>query len=250
MRYNPHKRTLENHRVCSRQLLVRVINDFLIQSVSRFSTKISSMRYNPHKRTFENHRVCSRQLLVRLVNDFLIRSVLRFSTKICSMRYNPHKRTFENHQSHSFIGKKISFKPTLRRRNEIIAALKECQICKQMRPASAFLGRPNFLLSTSYTTGGRAATQPLVDRASNRHEGKGPGRANKPRCTHSMTHMLNFFEQLFAHLPPLVFDFRSQQRPKVVIYTVASFSEHRNGMGFSTFQPRNQKSIRLRCSLS
>ena len=119
----------------------------------------------------------------------------------------------------------------------------------QMRPASAFLGRLNFSLSTSYTSVDRAATQPLVDRASNRHEGKGPSQANKHRCTHSMTRMLNFFEQLFAHLPPLVFDFRSQQRPKVVIYTVASFSEHRNGM-FSIFRPRNQKSIRLRCSLS
>ena len=30
----------ENLRVCSRQLLVRVINDFLIRSVSRFSAKI------------------------------------------------------------------------------------------------------------------------------------------------------------------------------------------------------------------
>ena len=50
-----------------------------------------------------------------------------------------------------------------------------------------------------------------------------------------MTHMLNFFEQLFAHLPPLVFDFRRQQRPKVVIYTDTSFGEHRNGMGFLLF---------------
>ena len=58
----------------------------------------------------------------------------------------------------------------------IIAALKECQIRKQMRPASAFLRRLNFLLSTSYTSVGRAATQPLVDCASNRHEGKGPSR--------------------------------------------------------------------------
>ena len=173
-----------------------------------------------------------------------------FLQNISTIRYNPHKRTFENHRPHSFIGKKISFKHTLRRCNEIITALKECQICKQMRPASAFLGRLNFLLSTSYTSVGRAATQPLVDRASNRHEGKGPSRANTHRCTHSMTHMLNFFEQLFAHLPLLVFDFRSQERPKVVIYAVASFSEHRNEMGFSTFRPRNQKSIRLRCSLS
>jgi len=81
--------------------------------------------------------------------------------------------------------------------------------------SSAFLGRLNFLLSTSYTSVGRAATQPLVDLASNRHEGKGPSRTNKHRWTHSMTHMLNFFEQLFAHLPSLIFDFRRHQRPKV-----------------------------------
>jgi len=70
--------------------------------------------------------------------------------------------------------KRISFQPTLRRRNEIIIALKECQLRKQMCPreASAFLGRLNFLLSTSYTSVGRAATQPLVDRASNRHKEK------------------------------------------------------------------------------
>ena len=166
------------------------------------------------------------------------------------MKYNSHKRTFENHPSHSFIGKNISFKPTLRRRNEIIAALKECQTRKQVRPASAFLGRLNFLLSTSCSSVGRAAT-PLVDRASNRHEEKGPSRANKHRCTHSMTHMLNFFQKLFAHLLPLVFDFRSQQRQKVVTYTVASFSEHRNRMfSQATFRARNQKSICLRCSLS
>jgi len=172
-----------------------------------------------------------------------------FLQKISSKWYNPHKRNFEKHQSHSFIRKKISFKPIFRRHNEIITALKECQIRKQMRPASAFVGRFNFLLSTSYTSVGRAATQPLVDRASNRQEGKGPSQANKHRCTHSMTSMLNFFEQLFAHLSPLVFDFRSQQRPKVVIYTVVSSSEHRNGM-FSTFRLRNQKSICLQCSLS
>ena len=81
VQWDPHKRTFENHSVYSRQLLVRVINDFLIRSVSRFSTKICSKRYNPHKHTFETHWVCSRQLLVRVVNDLLTRSVSRFFTK-------------------------------------------------------------------------------------------------------------------------------------------------------------------------
>ena len=111
-----------------------------------------------------------------------------------------------------------------------------------MRPreASAFLGHLNPLLSTSYTSVGRAATQPLLDHASNRREGNGPCWANKHWWTHSMTHILSFLEQLFVHQTPLVFDFRSHQRPKVVIYTVASFSEHRNRMVFyfSTKRPK------------
>ena len=56
-----------------------------------------------------------------------------------------------------------------------------------------------------------------------------------------MTHMLAFFEELFAHLPPLVFDFRQKFRPKVVIYTDASFSESRNGMGFLLFDKETQQ---------
>jgi len=39
VRYHPHKRIFENHRMFPRQLLVRVVNDLLIWSVSRFSTK-------------------------------------------------------------------------------------------------------------------------------------------------------------------------------------------------------------------
>jgi len=41
VRSNPHDHTFENHRVCLRQLLVRVVNHtlLLIRSVSQFSTK-------------------------------------------------------------------------------------------------------------------------------------------------------------------------------------------------------------------
>ena len=56
-----------------------------------------------------------------------------------------------------------------------------------------------------------------------------------------MTHMLAFFEELFAHLPTLVFDFRQNSRPKVVIYTDVSFSESRNGMGFLLFDEETQQ---------
>ena len=109
------------------------------------------------------------------------------------------------------------------------------------REAAAFLGRLNVLLSTSYTSVGRAATQPLVDGASNRHEGRGWQHKQQHKWTHSMSHMLAFFEELFAHLPPLVFNFRQKSRPKVVIYTDASFSESRNGMGFLLFDEETQQ---------
>jgi len=39
MTNNPHKRTFDNRRVCSWQLILRVVNDLLIQSMSWFSTK-------------------------------------------------------------------------------------------------------------------------------------------------------------------------------------------------------------------
>ena len=57
------------------------------------------------------------------------------------------------------------------------------------------------------------ATQPLMDRASNRHEGRGWQHKQQHKWTHSMTHMLALFQELFAHLPPLVFDLRQKSPP-------------------------------------
>ena len=51
-----------------------------------------------------------------------------------------------------------------------------------------------------------------------------PGREVCPLCS-------IFFVELFRHLPPLCFDFALAKRPKVVVYTDASFSASRNGLG-------------------
>jgi len=47
--------------------------------------------------------------------------------------------------------------------------------------------------------------------------------------------MLEFFSALFAQVPDLMFDLRRKPKAKGVIYTDASFSEARNGLGFIVF---------------
>jgi len=64
-----------------RQLLVRVVNVLLIQSVSRFPTKYQFSEVKSSQAHFWKPPSLSRQVLVRVVNDLLIRSVSRFSTK-------------------------------------------------------------------------------------------------------------------------------------------------------------------------
>ena len=103
------------------------------------------------------------------------------------------------------------------------------------REASNLLGRLTFILSSAYASVGRATTQPLVDRAGDRAQGKGAGCKNRHGWTGSMTHMLEFFSALFAQVPDLMFDLRRKPKAKGVIYTDASFSEARNGLGFIVF---------------
>ena len=133
--------------------------------------------------------------------------------------------------------RQVSFRPTKRRCDATLATLKTCQRKNKMRPCEAanLPGRLTFALSSSYTSVGRSATQPLVDRASDRAEGRGAGAQDRHRWTKSMTHMLGFFEALFADLPDLSFNFREKRKKKVIIYTDASFSPSRNGLGFIVF---------------
>ena len=133
--------------------------------------------------------------------------------------------------------RRVRFRPTKRRCQAVLSALLECKRRQRMHPreAAQLLGRLTFILSSSYGSVGRAATQPLVDRAANRAEGRGAHCKDKYRWTESMSHMLRFFQALFQELPDLQFDFKSHKKRKVVIYTDASFDSSRNGLGFIVF---------------
>ena len=133
-----------------------------------------------------------------------------------------------------FVSKQaISFSPTKERKGEILHDLRTCQAQDKMTPrqAASFMGRLAFTLSTAYASVGRAAIHPLVDQSRARYESKGPSRFKPNRWTPSMTHMIAFFTELFLHFPPLTFDISKRKRPKVVVYTDASFSDKRNGIG-------------------
>jgi hypothetical protein len=142
----------------------------------------------------------------------------------------------------------ISFSPTKARKKEILHDLETCKRLNKLTPrqAAAFLGRLNFTLSTAYTSVGRAATQPLVDRSRARYEAGVPLALSRRRhaWTPSMTHMLVFFTELFANFPPLTFDISKRKRPKVVVYTDASFSSERNGLGVIVFDEETKQSWR------
>jgi len=53
--------------------------------------------------------------------------------------------------------------------------------------------------------------------------------------------MLSFFEALFVSIPPLTFDFSSRKKKKIVIYSDASFSPDRNGLGFIVFDQESEE---------
>ena len=141
---------------------------------------------------------------------------------------------------------RVRFSATQKRRREIIATMEEARTEKKLRPrqAASLLGRLNFALSAAYTSVGRAATQPLVDRANQRHEGRGRNCRNPHRWTPSMTHMLEFFRELFNHLPPLDLVAGKAVRNKVLVYTDASLSPTRNGIGIVIFDQETDEGFR------
>ena len=53
--------------------------------------------------------------------------------------------------------------------------------------------------------------------------------------------MRRFFEALLADIPPLEFDFSRRRMKPVVVYTDASFSEQRNGIGVIVFDDATQQ---------
>ena len=114
--------------------------------------------------------------------------------------------------------------PTPTRVAEILDDLRACQEANEMSPATAerLFGRVSFTLTATVGAFGRAATQPLLQRA---HE---PHRMQAAPFTESMRHMLRFFEAVLPALPPLAI--RCGQKggprvPPVIVYTDASYNE-------------------------
>ena len=103
---------------------------------------------------------------------------------LCGLELEPEKRKDATH-TNVLLGvggdltkfsehRQVSFRPTKRRCKAILESLRRCKRDKILsREASALLGRLTFILSSSYTSVVRAVTQPLVDRATDRAEGKG-----------------------------------------------------------------------------
>ena len=138
---------------------------------------------------------------------------------------------------------RVKFSPTRRRCTGILQTMSRCKEANQLWPreAAALLGKLNFVLSTAYASVGRAATQPLALRAS------GHDRTLRHRTygwSRSLEHMRRFFEALFLDIPHLEFDFSRRRTKPVVVYTDASFSEKRNGIGVIVFdKAKNQRFV-------
>ena len=131
---------------------------------------------------------------------------------------------------------RVSFRPTERRLQEIQNQLASMQREASADPsapvmpprvAASLLGRLNFIMSSSYASIGRAATLPLVERSNDS--------SGRSTWEPAFDFMLDFFNELFAHLPPLVFDFRKRTRKPVLVYTDAAYDPDRNGLGIVLF---------------
>ena len=122
----------------------------------------------------------------------------------------------------------VLLSPTPERVEDILSELTQCELADRMSPAVAetLFGRIGFVLTTTVGAVGRAATQPLLQRA---HE-RGEGCANK--FTPAMQHMLTFFRVLLPAIPPLAVRCgpdRDEDRPPVVVYTDASYNDSVDG---------------------
>lgn len=112
--------------------------------------------------------------------------------------------------------------PTPARVADILHDLQTCEDAGCMSPAyaEAMFGRVSFVLTTAIGAVGRAAAQPLLQRA---HEG---GSANAPLpFTPAMVQMHRFYRALLPSLPPLALQCGDRQDTPVVVYTDASYNE-------------------------
>ena len=126
--------------------------------------------------------------------------------------------------SASASGRRIIFKPTSGRTEFILDTLQKSNQDNYLAPrvAATLLGKLYFLLITgAYFGCGRAATQPLVQRASHLSASRASAKGAFP-FTGAMELMLQFFIALFRDLPTLVIHIRKHLRKKVLVYTYAS----------------------------
>ena len=125
--------------------------------------------------------------------------------------------------------------PTPERIEDILADLQACQDANEMSPASAerLFGRISFALTATIGSVGRAATQPLLQRA---HE---PKRRQAAPFTEPMRRMLDFFRVILPALPPLAVvcgPERGSDPPPVLVYTDASYNPAGwSGLGIVVF---------------
>ena len=93
--------------------------------------------------------------------------------------------------------------------------------CPLQQPAERLFGRITFTLTATVGSIGRAATQPLLQRA---HE---PHRRTAAPFTEAMRRMLEFFRAVLPTLPPLAVACGPEREPvlpPVLVYTDASYN--------------------------
>ena len=141
---------------------------------------------------------------------------------------------------------KVSFAPTKKRCEEILLQLRECERrgLITIMEAAAVLGRLGFILTASYRSLGRAALQPLIKRAAAKKPSRGFS-GTRQLWTVAMSHMTDFLQELLSNLPPLEFCFGRYTGGKVIVYSDASFSMTRSGLGFVVIdQESRQRFVR------
>jgi len=122
--------------------------------------------------------------------------------------------------SASASGRRVIFKPTSGRTEFILDTLQKSNLAP--RVAATLLGKLYFLLIIgAYFGCGRAATQPLVQRASHLSASRASAKGAFP-FTGAMELMLQFFIALFRDLSTLVIHLGKHLRKKVLIYTDVS----------------------------
>jgi len=125
----------------------------------------------------------------------------------------------------------VLLSPTPERVADILSELTRCELAGSMSPAVAetLFGRIGFVLTTSVGAVGRAATQPLLQRA---HESAGRKGGQALPFTPAMRHMLDFFRVLLPAIPPLAVRCgpeRADDRPPVIVYSDASYNDSEDG---------------------